>query len=74
MVHYAAFGDDYRVNRDSARVRNRSAAGEAVSATISKSAATTFSVTIIESTGITESIGNGRAYETELQLGKRFPR
>jgi len=54
---------------------------EAVSTTLSNSAATTFSVTIIESTGITESIGiitestgTVHAYETELLLGKRFPR
>jgi hypothetical protein len=52
FLHYAAFGDDYRVNRDRARVRNRASAGGAVSATISKSAATQFSVTIIESTWI----------------------
>jgi len=78
-VHYATFGDDYRVNRDCARVRNRASAGEAVSAMISKSAATQFSVTIIESTGITESIGiitqstrTVRAYETKHQPGKRF--
>jgi hypothetical protein len=46
---------------------------------ISKSAATQFSVMIIESTGITESIGiitestrTVRAYVTKHQLGKRF--
>ena len=72
--HYAAFTDDYRVIRHCARVRNGASAGEGVSATISKSAATQFSVTIIESTGITESIGTVHAYETELLLGKRFPR
>jgi hypothetical protein len=57
FLHYAAFGEDYRVNREWARVRNRASAGEAVSAMISKSAATQFLVTIIESTGITESKG-----------------
>ena len=48
---------------------------------ISKSAATQFSVMIIESTGITESIGiitestrTVRAYVTKHQLGKRFRR
>jgi hypothetical protein len=60
----SVFGDDYRVNRDyyrvnkdCARIENQSSAGESVLSTISKSAATTFSVTIIESTGITESRG-----------------
>jgi hypothetical protein len=55
FLHYTAFTDDYRVIRHCARVRNRASAGEAVSATIYKSAATQFSVAIIESTGITES-------------------
>jgi acyl-coenzyme A synthetase/AMP-(fatty) acid ligase len=79
FLHYAAFGDDYRVNRDCARVRNRASPGEAVSAMISKAAATMFSVTIIESTGITESIGiitestrTVRAYVSKHQLWKRF--
>jgi hypothetical protein len=57
FVHYTAFGDDYRVIKDRARVLNRASAGEAVSATISKSAATTFSVTIIESTGLPSQQG-----------------
>jgi acyl-coenzyme A synthetase/AMP-(fatty) acid ligase len=77
----SVFGDDYRDNRDCARVRNRASAGEAVSATISRSAATTFSVTIIKSTGITESIGiitestrTVRAYVTKHQLWKWFRR
>jgi len=72
FLHYAAFGDDYRVNRDCARVRNRASPGEAVSAMISKSAATQFSMTIIESTGIDESTRTVRAYGTKHQLGKRF--
>jgi len=55
FLNYAAFSDDYRVIRHYARVRNRASAGEGVSATISKSAATQFSVTIIESTSINES-------------------
>jgi len=81
FLHYAAFGDDYRVNRDCALVRNRTSAGEAVSAMIYKAAATPFSVTIIESTGITESIGiitestrTVHAYVTKHQVGKRFRR
>jgi hypothetical protein len=57
FLHHVGFGDDYRVNRDCARVRNRASGGEAVSAMISKSAATQFSVTIMESTGIDESTG-----------------
>jgi hypothetical protein len=40
FLHYAAFDDYYRVSRDCTRVRNRASAGEAVSAMISKSAAT----------------------------------
>jgi len=75
FLHYAAFGDNYRVNRDRARVLNRASAGEAVSAMISKSAATQFSVTITESTGIiTESKRTVRAYGTKHQLAKRFRR
>jgi hypothetical protein len=52
FLHYAAFSDDYRVNRDCARVRNRASAGEAVSAKISKAGETQFSVTITESKGM----------------------
>jgi hypothetical protein len=81
FVHYAAFDDDYRVNRDRARVLNRTSAGEAVLTMISMSAATPFSLTIIESTGITEPIGiitestrTVRAYVTNHQLWKRFRR
>jgi hypothetical protein len=81
FLHHVGFVDDYRVNRDCARVRNRASVGEAVSAMISKSAATHFSVTIIESTGIDESTGiitestrTVRAYGTKHQLGKRFRR
>jgi hypothetical protein len=81
FVQYAAFGDDYRVIKDRERVLNRASAGEAVSAMISKSAATTVSVTTIKSTGITESRGviteaarTVRAYGTKHQLGKRFRR
>jgi hypothetical protein len=33
-----------------------------------------YSSTMLLSVKIIESIGNGRAYETELQLGKRFRR
>ena len=86
FLHYAAFDDYYRVNMDyyrvnkhCARIRNQASAGEAVSLTISKSAATTFSVTIIESTGITdstgiitESIGIVRINKSRHQLGKQF--
>jgi hypothetical protein len=73
FLHHVGFGDDYRVNRDCARVRNRASVGEAVSAMILKSAATHFSVTIIESTGIiTESTRTVRAYVSKHQLWKRF--
>jgi len=41
---------------------------------ISKSAATMFSVTINESTGIAESTGTVRAYVTKHQLWKQFRR
>ena len=57
FLHYAAFSEDYQVNWDCARVRNRASAGEAVSAKISKAAATQFSVMITESIGITETTG-----------------
>jgi hypothetical protein len=73
--------DYYRVNKDCARIRNQASTGEAVSAMISKSAATMFSVTINESTGIAESTGiitestrSVRAYRTMHQLAKRFGR
>ena len=46
--------DYYRVNKDYARIENLSSAGESVFSTISKAATTLFSVTITESTGITE--------------------
>jgi len=62
----SVFGDDYRVNRDCARVRNRASAGEAVSAMISKAAATMFSVMITESPGIV------RTDKSRHQLGKKF--
>jgi len=52
FLHYAALGDDYRVNKDWARIQNKASAGEAVSSTIYKAAATPFSVTITESTRI----------------------
>jgi hypothetical protein len=64
FLHYAAFGDDYRVNRDCALGRNRTSAGEAVSAMISKSAATQFLVTITESTGLV------RTDKSRHQLGR----
>ena len=66
----SVFGDDYRVNRDyrvnkdCAPIRNKAPAGEAVSSTIYKAAATLFSVTITESTGIV------RTEKTRHQLGK----
>jgi hypothetical protein len=66
FLHYAAFGDDYRVNKDCARVRNRASAGEAVSAMISKAVATMFSMTITESPGIV------RTDKSRHQLGKKF--
>jgi hypothetical protein len=66
FLHYAAFGDDYRVNKDCARVRNRASAGEAVSAMISKAVVTMFSMTITESPGIV------RTDKSRHQLGKKF--
>jgi hypothetical protein len=57
---------DYRVNKDCARIRKKASAGEAVSSTISKAAATPFSVTI------TESIGIVCTDKTKHQLGKQF--
>ena len=75
----SVFGDDYRVNRDyrvkrdyyrvnkdCVRIENQAATGEAVLSTISKSAATQFSVTITESTGIV------RTNKIRHQLGKQF--
>ena len=48
--------DYYRVNKDCASIENQSSVGEPVLSTISKAAATQFSVMITESTGIiTES-------------------
>jgi hypothetical protein len=55
----------YRVNKDCARIRNQASAGEAISSTISKAAATLFLVMIIESTGIV------RTDKTRHQLGKQ---
>jgi hypothetical protein len=57
--------DYYRVNKDCARIRNQASAGEAISSTISKLAATLFSVMITESTGIV------RTEKTRHQLGKQ---
>jgi hypothetical protein len=57
--------DYYRVNKDCARIRNQASAGEAISSTISKAAATLFSVMITESTGIV------RTEKTRHQLGKQ---
>ena len=56
----------YRVNKDCARIENQSLAGESVLSTISKAAATLFSVTI------TESTGNVRRDKSRHQLGKQF--
>ena len=61
---YRVKRDYYRVNKDCARIRNKAPAGEAVSSTIYKAAATLFSVTITESTGIV------RTEKTRHQLGK----
>ena len=44
--------DYYRVNKDCARIRNQASAGEAVSSTISKAAATPFSVTVTSQQGL----------------------
>jgi hypothetical protein len=65
-MDYRVNRDYYRVNKDCARIRNKASAGEAVSATISKAAATTFSVTITESTGIV------RTDKSRHHLGKKF--
>jgi hypothetical protein len=51
VVSYSVFGDDYRVNKDCAPIRNQASTGEVVAVTIFKSAATQFSVSISESTG-----------------------
>jgi hypothetical protein len=58
--------DYYRVNKDCARIRIQASALEAVSLTISKAAATPFSVTITESPGIL------RTDKSRHQLGKKF--
>jgi hypothetical protein len=63
---YQVNRDYYRVNKDCARIRNKASAGDAVSSTISKSAATQFSVTITDSTGIV------RTDKTRYHLGKQF--
>jgi hypothetical protein len=63
---YRVNRDYYRVNKDCTRIRNQASVGEAVSSTISKLAATQFSVTITESTGIV------RTDKTRHQLGKQF--
>jgi len=74
FLHYGAFGDDYRVNRDCARVRKRASAREAFSAMISKAAATMFSLTITESTGIVRidksSISWGRSSGDDFLGGR----
>ena len=67
---------DYRVNKDCARIRNKAKAsdGEAVSSTIYKAAATPFSVTITESTGIVRtdksSISWGRSSGDDFRVGR----
>jgi hypothetical protein len=79
FLHNVVFGDDYRVtmdyqvnrdyyrvNKECARIWNKASAGEAVSSTISKAAATPFSVTITESPGIV------RTDKSRHQLGKKF--
>jgi hypothetical protein len=63
---YRVNRDYYRVNKDCARIRNKASGGEAVSSTISKAAATPFSVTITESTGIV------RTDKSRHHLGKKF--
>jgi hypothetical protein len=45
-MDYRVTRDYYRVNKDCARKRNKASAGETISSTISKAAATLFSVTI----------------------------
>ena len=63
---YRVNRDYYRVNKDCACIWNQSSAGEAVSSTISNAAATSFSLTITESTGIV------RIDKSRHQLGKQF--
>jgi hypothetical protein len=58
--------DYYRVNKDWARIENQPSAGESVMSTISKAAATLFSVTI------TESTRNVHRDKARHQLGKQF--
>jgi len=58
--------DYFRVNKDSARIRNKASAGEAVSSAISKAATTPYSVTITESPGIV------RTDKSRHLLGKKF--
>jgi len=58
--------DYYRVNKDCARIENQSSAGESILSTISKAAATLFSV------ALTESTGNVRRDKSRHQLGKQF--
>jgi hypothetical protein len=63
-MDYRVNRDYYRVNKDYARIQNQASTAEAVSSTISKAAATPFSVRITESTGIV------RTDKTRHQLGK----
>jgi hypothetical protein len=65
-MDYRVNRDYYLVNKECARIRNKASAGEAVSSTISKTAATPFSVTITESPGIV------RTDRSRHQLGKKF--
>ena len=63
-LDYRVNRDYYRVNKDCACIRNQASSREAVSSTISKSAATQFSVTITGSRGIVCTD------KTRYQLGK----
>jgi len=63
---YRVNRDYYRVNKDCERIRNQASAGEGVSWTISKAAASPFSFTITESTGIV------RIDKSRHQLGRQF--
>jgi hypothetical protein len=58
--------DYYQVKKDCAGIENQSLARESVLSTISKAAATLFSVTLNESTG------NDRKDKSRHQLGKQF--
>ena len=66
--------DYYRVNKDCVRIENQSSAGESVLSTISKAAATLFSVTITEAQGMCgekdPGISWGSSSGADFQVGR----